>query len=99
MYTGELGTIARLGLPMIVFVVVDQALALIRLKQIRQSMAIHGTEFEATNYEALAAAFHLDYRLVESEQTASQIFGDALALDRPVLVEVRVDKVEYDRFK
>jgi acetolactate synthase-1/2/3 large subunit len=99
MYTGELGTVARLGLPIVVVVIVDQALALIRLKQLRKNLTIVGTEFQPTNYEALAAAFGLDYRLIRAESTAQAILKDSLLLANPVLVEVRVDRNEYDHYR
>lgn len=99
MYVGELGTIARLGRPLVVVVIVDQALSLIRLKQIRQEVPILGTEFQSTRYPALAAAYGLEYRLVDTENTAQETLRDAFGLKVPVLVEVRIDKNEYDHFR
>ncbi len=99
MYAGELGTIARLGRPLVVVVIVDQALSLIRLKQIRQEVPILGTEFQPTSYPALAAAYGLEYRLIDTENTTEETLRDAFGHKRPVLVEVRIDKNEYDHFR
>lgn len=99
MYAGELATVARLGRPLVILVIVDEALALIRLKQLRQDVAIFGTEFGRTDYEALAAAFGLAYRLIDAHDDATDTLRQALRLERPVLVEVRINKSEYDHYK
>ena len=99
MYTGELATVARLGRPLVILVIVDEALALIRLKQLRQESPVHGTEFGRTDYEALAAAFGLAYRLIDGGGNAADIFRETLQLERPVLVEARINRDEYDHFK
>ncbi|MCA9998590.1 MAG: hypothetical protein KDE56_22660, partial [Anaerolineales bacterium] len=99
MYAGELATVARLQQPLIILVVVDEALSLIRLKQLRQKVSIHATEFGYTNYEALAAAFGLAYRLVDNAATAEATLREAAGLTRPVLVEARVNKTEYEHFR
>ena len=99
MYAGELATVVRLKRPLLILVVVDEALALIRLKQKRQDVPEHGTEFGATNYKSLAASFGLEYRVIDNPMTASLIFKDALQLKKPVLVEARINKDEYDRFR
>ena len=99
MYAGELATVARLNCPLVILVVVDEALALIRLKQQRQGVSVYGTEFGATDYERLAAAFGLAYRLLDSVAHAEEILAAAFRESRPILVEARVDKAEYDRFR
>ncbi len=98
MYAGELATAARLGLPVVILVVVDQALALIRLKQRRQQVPIVGTEFGAVDCAALARAFGLDYLLLEGEESLSAALSQALRSAGPILVEARVDKAEYEHF-
>jgi acetolactate synthase-1/2/3 large subunit len=99
MYTGELATVARLSQPLIILVVVDEALSLIRLKQLRQEVPIHATEFGTTDYAALAAAFGLSYRLVDNATTAEATLREAATLPHPVLVEARVNKAEYEHFR
>ncbi len=99
MYAGELATVARTGHPLVVLVVVDQALSLIRLKQLRQGVPIYGTEFANTDLQALAIAFHFEYRLVDSVDTAVDIFTEAMQLPVPVLVEARITNTDYDHFR
>ncbi|KAA3662159.1 MAG: thiamine pyrophosphate-binding protein, partial [Chloroflexi bacterium] len=99
MYAGELETVARCGKPLVILVVVDEALSLIRLKQLRNDVPIHGTEFGHTNFAALAQAFGLAYRLVDGVETAVSTLQNAFHLQNPVLVEVRIDNIEYDHFK
>lgn len=99
MYAGELETVARLGRPLVVLVIVDEALSLIRLKQLRQDVPITGTEFGPTDYALLAAAFGLAYRRIEGAEGAPATLREALNLPHPVLVEARVNKHEYDHFR
>jgi acetolactate synthase-1/2/3 large subunit len=98
MYAGELATIARSGHPIIILVVVDRALALIRLKQLRQGTEVYGTEFGATDFEALASAFGLSYRLADQPDSIEETLQEALQLHQPVLVEARINKTEYNHF-
>jgi acetolactate synthase-1/2/3 large subunit len=99
MYAGELATVARLGRPLVILVIVDEALSLIRLKQLRQAVPVYGTEFGHTDYAHLAAAFGLAYRLIDDPTTAEPILAEALHLAGPVLVEARIDPAEYNRFR
>ena len=99
MYAGELGTVARLGVPVVVLVIVDQALSLIRLKQLRQASPIYGTEFGRTDYAALAKAYGLEYLLLADEGSASRDLRRAIDSPKPILVEARVDREEYTHFK
>ena len=98
MYAGELATIARLQQPLVILVVVDDALSLIRLKQLRQEVPIHGTEFNRVDFSSLAVSFGLEYRIIDGGELPVTVFEEALALRRPVLVEARIDRDEYDRF-
>ena len=99
MYAGELATLAREGLPIAVLVVVDDALSLIRLKQVRQGVPPYGTEFQVLDYRLMARSFGLEYRLIDGSQEPEKVIEEALSLDRPVLIEARIDPSEYDRFR
>lgn len=99
MYTGELETVVNQGCPILILVVVDEALALIRLKQLRQNTTIFGTEFGHINYAALADAFDLGYQLIDDENNTDDILRSALQQGRPILVEARIHLAEYDHFK
>lgn len=99
MYAGELATVARMGRPLVILVIVDQALALIRLKQLRQRVAYYGTEFGRTDFKALANAFGLNYYLVDGQEDPEDIFRNALNQDHPTIVEAHINVAEYDRFR
>jgi acetolactate synthase-1/2/3 large subunit len=99
MYAGELATVARLGQPIVILVVVDQALALIRLKQLRQDVAYYGTEFGRTDFNELANAFGLNYYLVDGRDNPEVVFRQALIQEHPTIVEARINVAEYDRFR
>ncbi len=99
MYAGELATVGRLGRPLVILVVVDEALALIRLKQLRQDVPVFGTEFGATDFGALARAHGLGYELIDGSEEMANVLGRALDAGGPVLVEARVDKADYDQFR
>ncbi len=99
MYAGELGTVAREGYHVVILVIVDHALSLIRLKQIRQETPIYGTEFGQTDYASLAKAYGLEYLLIADEASASRDFRTAILSPKPILVEARVDREEYNHFK
>jgi acetolactate synthase-1/2/3 large subunit len=99
MYAGELATIARQRQPLVILVIVDDALSLIRLKQGRTDVPIHGTEFDRVDFCSMAKSFGLDYRLIDGRESPSALLSEALALDRPVLVEARIDREEYNRFR
>jgi acetolactate synthase-1/2/3 large subunit len=98
MYAGELATIARLQRPLVILVIVDDALSLIRLKQLRQEVPIHGTEFNRVDFASLAGSFGLEYRLIDGGENPVTVFEEALALRWPVVIEARIDRDEYNRF-
>jgi acetolactate synthase I/II/III large subunit len=98
MYAGELATVARLALPLVILVIVDRSLALIRLKQLRQRVPATGTEFNAVDFQHLAAAFSLGYGLIDRREDAETKIREAIDLERPVLLEARIDVAEYDHF-
>jgi len=99
MYAGELATVSRLRQPLVILVVVDEAFSLIRLKQLQQAVPVQATEFNSTDYAALSKAFGLEYRLINCSAKAEDVLAEALQLKTPVLVEARIDKREYDRFR
>jgi thiamine pyrophosphate-dependent acetolactate synthase large subunit-like protein len=98
MYAGELATIAREGQPLVILVVVDNALSLIRLKQLRHEVPIHGTEFDRVDYRQLASAHGLRYRLIDSQRSIKAVLDDAIGFDGTILVEARVNREEYNHF-
>jgi len=85
--------------PLVILVVADQALSLIRLKQLQQKASIFGTEFGSIDFQALALARDQECRRIDNVINAGDTLEEAINLPRPVLVEARVDKTEYDRYR
>ncbi|MFQ5857527.1 MAG: thiamine pyrophosphate-binding protein [Anaerolineae bacterium] len=99
MYAGELETLARLGTPVVLVVLVDASLALIHMKQAAAGHESgYGVDFGGVDYRALAGAFGLAYRCIDDPESAQNVMAEAVALERPVLVEARIDKEHYRRF-
>jgi hypothetical protein len=51
------------------------------------------------DFSAMAKPFDLEYRLIDGTIPTGAVFEEALALNRSVLFESRVDKVESDQFR
>lgn len=99
MYAGELETLARLGTPVVVVVLADASLALIHMKQAATGQEPgYGVDFGEVDYRALAGAFGLAYRCIDDPESAGDVMAKAVALQRPVLVEARINKEQYRRF-
>ena len=95
MCLGELNVLARLGLPVTVVVLVDNAIDLIRSHQKRQGAPIHGTEFPAPDFCAIAAAHGIPSAKVTSEAECETALARAIASRGPFLVEARIDPIGY----
>lgn len=99
MYAGELETLVRLGVPVVLVVLVDASLALIRMKQdVGGQSAGYGVDFGPVDYGGLAAAYGLAHRRIDKSETAQAVMAEAFSLQRPVLVEAFIDVSEYERF-
>ena len=95
MCLGELNVLARLKLPVTVVVPVDNAIDLIRAHQQRQGAPIHGTEFPAPDFCAIAAAHGIPSARVTSEAECDAAMAQAVASGGPFLVEVYIDPTGY----
>jgi len=95
MCLGELNVLARLGLPVTVVVPVDNAIDLIRAHQQRQGAPVHGTEFPAPDFCAIAAAHGIPSTRVTSEAECDAALAQAVASGGPFLVEVHIDPKGY----
>lgn len=96
MYAGELATIARLGLPMVVVVMSDAALYSIKIKQLRRSYAVIGTEYEGVAPTEIARGFGLDAVRVTNLEECEKAFTAAFASDRPTVIEAVIDPAGYE---
>jgi acetolactate synthase I/II/III large subunit len=95
MCLGELGVLARLGLPVTVVVLVDGAIDLIRSAQVRAGRPVHGTEFPPPDFSRIAEAYGIHAARVCDEESCDAALQQALASGRPALIEVMLDPVGY----
>lgn len=95
MCLGELGVLARLGLPVTVVVLVDGAIDLIRSAQIRNRRPVLGTEFPPPDFSRIAAAYGIHAARVSDEASCDAALQQALTSGRPALIEVMLDPVGY----
>ena len=91
----ELETATRLGVRLIVVVFDDEALSLIKLKQIRIKQPANGVDFGPTDYVALAKAYGITGYSVTSEESFRTALQEALQSEHPTLISVKVDAAEY----
>ena len=97
MFLGELGTAVQSGARPIVVVFNDSALTLIGVKQRRRQLAAAGVDFSDTDFARIAAGFGWNTHRVTAEDALAGAFADALASDRPTLIDVVVNPATYDR--
>lgn len=100
MGAGELATLAALGLPIVICVLVDDSLALIELKQratMRPNLGVDfGVPGMGTDYAALARAFGgLGVEVSNSDALADEATA-ALGQDRFTLIAARISRRAYD---
>ncbi len=95
MYTGELETVARLGVPIVLLLMVDDALSSIKVKQDRAGYPSVGVEFSRPDYAAVARGFGLAHARVADRASCRAALDRAIAERRATLVEALVDPAEY----
>lgn len=97
MYAGEMATLARLGLPLVIVVMADSALYSIKIKQVRRSYAPTGTEFGGDIRIAdVARAFGLEAERVTSREALAAALRRALTGKRPTVIEAVIDPAGYE---
>lgn len=97
MYAGDMATWARLKLPMVLVVMVDNDLTQVQRRQEKAGYAIDSTTFQRVDYGAVAGAFGIDAMKASSGDEFARVIERAVAADRPVLVEAELDSEEYRR--
>ncbi len=95
MCLGELAVLARLNLPVIVVVAVDNAIDLIRSHQIRQGKKPFGTEFPAPDFCKIAAGYGIPAARVTTPEACNDALARAVAASAPYLVEAVIDPIGY----
>ena len=96
MYAGELATLARSGLPIVVVVMADGALSSIKVKQVRRGYAPVGTELGRIEIAEVARSFGLRSACVATPEDCERELIAAAKADRPTVIEARVDPAGYD---
>jgi acetolactate synthase I/II/III large subunit len=95
MTMAELETAARLDLPVIVVVLVDDALSQIKAGQERKGYAVTGTTFRGLDYVAIARGFGAEGYDVATEPECRDAFRAARAAKVPVIIAAHVDPSAY----
>jgi len=96
MVMGELSTLRDVKVPVLVFVFVDESLALIELKQRRMGLDNAGVDFEATDFPAVAKGFGLNGVWVDSCGELEQAISAALTTERSTVLACRIPRKAYD---
>lgn len=96
MCAAELATAAQAGCRKLVVVVFnDSSMSMIEVKQRRRQLPLRGMAYSPTDFAAVARGFGCNGIRVE---TAAQLEGairDAFAAERPVVVDVAIDREAY----
>ncbi len=95
MCLGELSVLARLGLPVIVVVAVDNAIDLIRSHQIRQGKEPFGTEFPAPDFCKIAEGHGIRAVSVTTADGCEEALREAATAGEPFLIEAHIDPIGY----
>ena len=95
MVMGELGLITEYDLPVIILILNDNALDLIRAKQIRRDEPVHGTEFVNPDFAHIAKAYQIEYQLVQDSLSCEEAVKKALQNGRSIIIEAPIDPASY----
>ncbi len=96
MVQGELQLAASLRLGLVVIVFCDNTLHRIEIKQTRKHYPPVGTRFDASDLVKLAESMGCHGERVEDARTLERVLTQANGLDRPLLVEARIDPTQYN---
>ncbi len=97
MYTGELATWVRLGLPMIQIVMVDNGLTQVRARQERFGFSTQATDFQSIDYCAVAKSLGVQAVRADTVAGFRTAVKQALAANCPFTIETILDAGEYAR--
>jgi len=92
---GELATLHRLALPVVVLVLNDAALSLIDVKQRRRQLPRAGVAYPRVDFAAVARGLGLQAWSVATPEALGPALDAAFAAAAPALVDVRIDASGY----
>ena len=95
MCAGELLTAAREGLKIIVIVFNDASLSLIEIKQQARRLEPAGVALGQVDWAMLASSMGVTGFRADDRPSLERALADALAVDGPSLIDVRVDRSNY----
>ncbi|MFQ5935682.1 MAG: thiamine pyrophosphate-binding protein, partial [Acidiferrobacterales bacterium] len=96
MVQGELQLAASLGLGVVVLVLCDNTLHRIEIKQTRKNYPPVGTRFDASDIVKLAESMGCDGAPADNPSALERVLGQATNLDRPLVIEARIDPAQYN---
>jgi acetolactate synthase I/II/III large subunit len=96
MMVGEMATAARLRLPVVFVVLVDQHIQLITVKQERQGFQRYGTVLYPDSYTAPPHYFGVPVLTARTVAEVHDAVAHGLKASEPVIIEAMVDPSEYD---
>lgn len=97
MYAGDLATLARVGLPIIQIVMVDNSLTQVKSRQQRRGFSTQATSFQTIDYGAVANSFGVETVRADSVASFREAVKHALSANGPVTIETILDAAEYAR--
>ena len=98
MFAGEIGTLARLKPPGLVYLVlVDASLALIRLKAEQLEHDPMPNDFAPPDFTALTHSFGLRAERADSAEAAAELVREGLTDTQPLVIEAPIDYGAYQR--
>ena len=95
MYLGELETLVRLGLDLLVVVFADQSLELIRRAQLRREVPVGGVSFANPDFAALSRAYGIESAEVETSRELDRVLPHLIASPGVRLLAVDIDGDDY----
>lgn len=96
MAASELRLASALKLPIVFVVFVDGSLNRIELKQMVQNFPSTATRIEDTDLVMLAAAMECDGIRVDSVSSLENALSDVAQINRPLVIEARIDPSQYE---
>lgn len=96
MCAAELGTAVQAGCRNLVVVVFnDAAMSMIEVKQRRRQLPLRGMDYAPTDFATVARGFGCAGLRVEAPEQLAAAMREAFSADRPVVVDVAIDREAY----
>jgi acetolactate synthase-1/2/3 large subunit len=90
----ELATISELDLPIIICLINNQSLGIIRQWQELYYQGPFQVKLKNPDFVKLASAYHIKAKMVDSPDDVSLAVQEAVKLNKPVFIEIKVDENE-----